>query len=227
MSFAVPTIRHLVPVVLLPLLAVIAGGCAAPGSDGPAQSASAQPPPIRAASFQSPDEAGAALAAAFAQLCLARFPERDDLAAGGAPQGTQLAPMPQEQVQRYLSEEPGRGWTYQTPAGDYVVTIEDPPYRTCAVRRMFTDVPRFNQPFQSVSRGWAAAEGRGQFHEGPPMQHARPDRRILGRTMLLPPAAGRPAEIFMEIATIYADGQVEVRFVRQIPDPALIGAIRT
>lgn len=210
--------RHLIPCIALRLsllapLPVVAS-CAAPDLPGG---------PTAADAAQVPEEASTGLALAFAQLCLARFPDRDDLAEGGMPPDTRLVLLSDEVAQRFLYTDPGRAWTYRTPYGEYVVTVQDPPYRACAVRKRFAGVPRrpglFKAAFRTVARAWAVSEGRDGFVEGVPFQRRRPDLRVLGQAMLLPAARGHPAEVFVEFATLFRDGQVEIRFVRRIPDP--------
>ena len=80
------------------------------------------------------DPAGVALVEAFGRFCLDRFPgaARVEDAAPG-----QTSALPPARVRDYLHDDPGRGWIYRADGGAYVVTIEDPPYHTCAIRREY------------------------------------------------------------------------------------------
>ena len=86
--------------------------------------AAAQASKVLIPSDATQDLAGSALVEAFALFCLDRFPDAarvEDAAPG------RMTAMPRAQVQRYLHADPGRGWTYRTDDGAYVLTIEDPP----------------------------------------------------------------------------------------------------
>lgn len=207
------------------LLALILLGCAAPaerreGASAATGTGRAIVVPASAAR-QQPDKAGTELVVVFIELCLGRFPDRADLAEGRMSRDTQLSPMTADQVRNYLKDDPGRGWTYQTGTGNYVVTVEDPPYKACAVRRTYATLPGYRLPYHLLVRDWAATERNTQFQDGPSIKQTRGNLMISGETMTLPASDSRPAEMFMEIGTLYPDGQVEVRLVRQIPDPAL------
>ena len=207
------------------LLVLALLGCAAPAARREVASAAAgtgQTIAIPAsATRQQPDNAGTELVVVFIELCLGRFPDRANLVEGRISQDTRLSPMPADQVRNYLKDDPGRGWIYQTETGNYVVTIEDPPYRACAVRRTYATLPGYRMPYHLLVRGWAATERHAQFQDGPSIKQPLGNLMISGETMTLPAFDGRPAEMFMEIGTFHTDGQIEVRLVRQIPDPAL------
>ena len=183
---------------------------------GPAHRVQAVKPPP-AGVEQGADAAGARLVALFSRFCLQRFPDQPDLAQGE----TAMTPMPPGMIQRYLHADPGRGWVNHED-GDTVVTIEDPPYHACAVRRMYPAAPRFDRAYQGTIMGWAESRNRGEF--GPPRtaRQQRPTMNIEATVQTLPAARGRPAENFMAFTTTYPSGNVEIRLVRQIPDPRLM-----
>ena len=154
------------------------------------------------------DPAGIALVEAFGRFCLDQFPQparMENVAPG------QVKPMPADQLRRYLHEDPGHGWYYTANGATYVVTVEDPPYHTCAVRSMYATPPRYRFPWLMRTQTWAAAANRGPFQEGPGQSANRDGMQIEARTRLLP---GPTPDMFMEFKTTYPDGRVEERLTR-------------
>jgi hypothetical protein len=70
----------------------------------------------------------------FKDLCLDRFPNDDAVRIFA--EGRHAQPMSAAEVRSYLRADPGHGWHLTTPLGLYAITIEEPPVRACAVRRM-------------------------------------------------------------------------------------------
>lgn len=70
----------------------------------------------------------------FSSFCIDKFP--DDAALAGWADAKKAQVMTPEQVQQFLHQDPGHGWNLQTQTGLYVITVEEPPYSACAVRRM-------------------------------------------------------------------------------------------
>ncbi len=83
------------------------------------------------------DQAEAAateMAQLYQRFCLNAFPDKGALQAElGAAQAT---PLPAAEVAAILHADHGKGWRVVTPGARYIVTVEDPPYNTCALRRM-------------------------------------------------------------------------------------------
>lgn len=160
--------------------------------------------------LQEQDPAGAALVDAFGRFCLDRFPgaQRVEDAAPG-----HVAALPPGRVRDYLHDDPGRGWSYTAAGGQYIVTIEDPPYHTCAVRRSYAAPPRYRLPWLLLTGTWAAAAGRGPF--GPAEQQTiRRDGLVIeaaGRTL-----PGNGGDVFLELRTAYPDGHVKERLARRV-----------
>ena len=120
-----------------------------------AQAATVFIPPDAA---QEQDPAGTALVEAFGLFCLDRFPgaARVEDAAPG-----RLVPLSPARTREYLHDDPGRGWLYRAADGEYVLTIEEPPFHTCAVRRAYARPPHYRLPWLLRTGMWAAAAGRG------------------------------------------------------------------
>ena len=102
----------------------------------PASPASAQVDTRQADTRQA--EAGLAdaadMAAIYRSFCLDNFP--NDAGLGTLAASRSAVPMIPAQLQQYLHVDTGHGWYLSTPFGRYAITIADPPYRGCAVRRM-------------------------------------------------------------------------------------------
>jgi len=88
-----------------------------------------QPPPNVSPAV--PDDELAALYTAF---CLQSFPDEAGLALLARQKGA-VALTPEE-VKAILHDDPGHGWQLRTAGGHYQISVEDPPYHTCAIRRM-------------------------------------------------------------------------------------------
>ena len=159
---------------------------------------------------QEQDPAGTALVEAFGRFCLDAFPGAarvEDIAPG------RLTPMTAAQVRSYLHDDPGHGWTYAADGGTYVLTIEDPPYHTCALRRAYQAPPRFRIPWLLTTQLWAASAGRGPFQDAKPETLRQNGLLIEGLARLLPGNGG--GDVFMDLKTTYPDGHVEQRLARR------------
>ena len=166
------------------------------------------------ASAQTSDP-GRELVDLFADMCFSRFPDDAALTEGAAKR--QLAAMSQDQVKRYLHSDPGHGWLLKTADGLYAITIEDPPYHACAVRRFYGTVPNFELPYQSQLSTWAAKNHIGPLTSFPPQSQVENGYSIHADMKGVTGPDGKPQQLFMEIVTTYTGGQIEVRLVRQIP----------
>lgn len=165
--------------------------------------------PIPGDALQEQDPAGTALVEAFGLFCLKGFPgaaRMEDAAPG------RLTPMTPAQVESYLHGDPGRGWTYAADGGTYVLTVEDPPYHTCAVRRSYATPPRYRLPWLLTTQLWAAAAGRGPFQDAKPEVMRQNGLLIEAVARLLP---GEGGDVFMELKTTYPDGHFEQRLARR------------
>ncbi len=117
------------------MLAVLAPGLAR------AQAGAVVIPPDAA---QEQDPAGTALVEAFGLFCLDCFPGAARVADAAPVRMQALSPL---RTRECLHDDPGCGWLYRAPGGEYVLTIEEPPYHTCAVRRSYARPPRYRLPW--------------------------------------------------------------------------------
>ncbi len=74
------------------------------------------------------------LAELFSAFCIQDFPDPAETEKFIRLKGARE--MSAKEVASYLHSDPGRGWYLKTPAALYAITLEEPPYHTCAIRRM-------------------------------------------------------------------------------------------
>ena len=91
----------------------------------------------------------------FKTVCLQAFPERR--AVDGAMGQLGALALAAREVREYLHDDPGRGWRLVRPEATYVVTIEEPPYRACAVRRMTPAGFPTREPFDAAVQRYGVA----------------------------------------------------------------------
>jgi hypothetical protein len=128
--------------------------------------------PSRAQTPAAPTPASPAvveMAAIFEAFCLKAFP--DDSAVSQLTKSPGYQALSSQAVAIYLHADPGHGWRFRTTIATYVLTIEDPPYRTCALRRMTGDGFPTAVPFVDAVRRHAAL--RGQVMQAIPAQQSR------------------------------------------------------
>jgi hypothetical protein len=102
----------------------------------------------------------------FAAVCLGKFP--DDAAVRQFAAEKQLAVMPDDIVRKLLGTDPGQGWFEDTARGRYVLTIEMPPYHTCAIRKADSAAPDFLTAFSLLLGIWAGTQSGASLKQSPP-----------------------------------------------------------
>lgn len=186
--------------------------------------------PAASADPAAQDEAAAReLALAYARICLAAFPDEAKLADQLA--RAKAVPLTEAEVRSLLHDDPGRGW--RLPGTPFTVTVESPPFRTCAIRRMTRDGLPTAKPYIEAVATYARQHG---MKEGAAQQASRrlpsgADTMLLG-TPLLRAGASQPSEVSIYVVTNYhgrldparwpdtAGGVgVEVRLAHQIVPP--------
>ena len=160
----------------------------------------------------------------FTSYCLAKFP--DDAGLSGQLEGDKRDPLTPAQVRGFLHDDPGQGWLIAGTESKYVLTLEQPPFHACALRR-YADHVLDGAPLIAAARAFAAAGGRKL---GPPQtsQHTMANGFISDAVLLqVLDGNDRPqGEAFMFFVTAYPavtgpDGTpskpfFDIRFVRQI-----------
>jgi hypothetical protein len=105
--------------------------------------------PVRAA-----EPAAAELVEIFAGLCLAKFPNDADVRQ--LAREMQFGVMPDERLRKLLGSDPGEGWIQNGVHGQYLLTVEFPPYHTCAIRVANAKAPDFLPALSQRIASWAA-----------------------------------------------------------------------
>jgi hypothetical protein len=152
----------------------------------------------------------------FAAVCLGKFP--DDAAVRQFAAEKQLAVMPDDIVRKLLGTDPGQGWFEDTARGRYVLTIEMPPYHTCAIRKADSAAPDFLTAFSLLLGIWAGTQSGASLKQSPPQNAEVRGSPIQVYQWVLDRGPGKPAETLMALVT-NATNRVEVRLVRQIKLP--------
>lgn len=75
----------------------------------------------------------------FFDICLDKFP--DDQAAAAKLTTLGFQPLSNEQTAKILKQDPGRGWAKDIAGTAFVVTIELPPFHSCAVHARLATEP--------------------------------------------------------------------------------------
>lgn len=105
----------------------------------------------------------------FAAVCLAKFPDDADVRHYASEK--QFDVMAEERLRRLLGTDPGTGWVQKGAFRQYLLTIEFPPYHTCAIRASNAKTPDFVPTFTERIGGWAASQ-MGARLKGPSRQTA-------------------------------------------------------
>ena len=166
----------------------------------------------------------------FDRLCLRLFPDNAALNAAAR----DYKRMTAAQVRQYLHDDPGWGWYLTTAMATYAITIEAPPYRACAVRRMTPSGFATLRPYLDAVEAYAATRRPAILR--PPIEQTgkTPDGADITAfaRQLYPRGATRPTEAFMMLMTDYhgtfrgdlaqdaAGGAgIEIRLVHQFVPP--------
>ena len=150
----------------------------------------------------------------FTDFCLKRFP--DDAAIETYVTGKGVTPMPEARLRNLLGTNPGIGWLLTAAFGEYQLTIEKPPYHTCAVRKQFPRAPDVRASYAARLQSWVATRPGANMSEQPPLSPTISG--IVSRAFIfeitLP--GGPPNETLMAIITPLNGGGAEVRLARAI-----------
>jgi hypothetical protein len=120
--------------------------------------------PVRAA-----EPATAELLDVFAAACLAKFPNDADVREYAKEK--QFDVMADERLHRLLGTDPGQGWIQNGVHRQYLLTIEFPPYHTCAIRAVNAKTEDFVPTFSERIVSWTASQA-GTSLKGPSQKTA-------------------------------------------------------
>ena len=152
----------------------------------------------------------------FARVCLEKFP--DDTAVRQFAAEKQLAVMLDDRLHRLLGTDPGEGWIHNTARGQYLLTVEMPPYHTCAIRKGDSAAPDFLANFSEVLAAWAAKQPLASLKQQPVQTTPVGGLPSQVYEWHLDRGPGKQAETLLAIVTSVTN-RVEVRLVRAINVP--------
>lgn len=164
--------------------------------------------PVRAV-----EPAAAELIDLFAGVCLGKFP--DDAAVRQFATEKRLAVMSDDIVRQLLGTDPGQGWSQETALGRYLLTIEMPPYHTCAIRKTDGAAPDFLAALSLLLATWAGTQSGASLKQLPPQNAEVGGSPTRIYQWVLDRGPGKPAERLMAFVTNVTN-RVVVRLVRQI-----------
>ena len=160
----------------------------------------------------------------FSSYCLKAFP--DDQALHKLAESDRLEALTQAQVKTMLHKENGVGWVVGGVSARYVLTVEEPPFHTCALRRA-SEQPLDGTPLMAAAKSFVEAGGHKLL---PPVGHARPmNQGVISNSLILQELDEKDqplpqAYMYFVVsypATPHDDGSMskpfyEIRFVRQL-----------
>jgi hypothetical protein len=201
---------------LTSLLALFLSASVVRAESDPSQS---QPPigwvPPPADATEADKKAAGELVGIFSGPCLGKFP--DDNAVESYTKEKNLTPMTVAEIRHLLGPDPGMGWIGQASSTRYLLTIEKPPYHTCAIRKMFTSPPRAVRSYYFLALAlWAVASKHGTVTEQPPQSLEIEGRPTQAYVYPLTDAGGTAREQFLLFVSDMSDGTYAIRLARQI-----------
>lgn len=156
---------------------------------------------------------GVELLDVFGEICLSRFP-KDDVIQKYMKEKAYPALTP-EQVKMFLKADPGIGWFHaRAGGGQYIITLEYPPFHACAVRARYNKMPDYKVGLSLFIGVWAANE-TVNMRELPPQAQTLGNQKIVARLFEVQRTT-KGAELIMAIETTYPNGSIEVRLARSM-----------
>lgn len=150
--------------------------------------------------------------ALFAAFCLDAFPDAAALDRVAA--SRKAVAMTPDELKALLRDDPGRGWLVRTQQALHGITVELPPYVTCAVRRMTPSGPSGAKNYMAAVNKYIAAKN-GKLINLPPQRSAQNGTDISVYAHGMVDADGLQRETFAVILT---------NFNFQAPEPWSVDA---
>jgi hypothetical protein len=148
----------------------------------------------------------------YEEFCLDRFPNPDAIQAGIA--AHHLSPATAAQATGALLGRAGSAWAVSSPKGHYLIAVEAPPHKGCAVTGQAADDEGIRAAFELSIETYTQAHEFGMLQR-PPRQTGQVAGRdatvqILGAT---PP--DRPRQAFVNMESRNPDGSTQLRLSRE------------
>lgn len=184
--------------------------------------------------FSLPETEVAAMSDLYRRICLDSFPA--PAATTAALASLAATPMSPAEVKAYLHDDTGHGYHLRQNGARYELTLEDPPYRTCALRRMTPIGPATSKPYIATLQAYAATHGMRLAAYQRQQQNTGGLQIVSFSYVLAPPGADTAHETSLLILTNYkglldlakwpeATGGlgVELRMAHQFTPPIPLG----
>ena len=126
------------------LLLLTASASASAQDQGAVEASALDAPPV-------PDE----FVRLFKSYCLAKFP--DDAALATQATEDKFEALTPEQIKSVLHDDPGQGWLIIGQDAKYILTVEQPPFHTCALRRQ-TAILFSGAPLMAAAKSFVDAK---------------------------------------------------------------------
>lgn len=160
----------------------------------------------------------------FSTYCLKSFP--DDAALLKQAAADKLEPLSPAQIRTMLHKDSGIGWVVPGVLAQYVLTVEAPPFHTCALRHA-SDHPLDGQPLIAAAKSFVETGGHKLM---PPVGHSQPmSQGLISNSLILQELDEKDQPLpqaYMYFVVSYParpreDGGMtrpfyEIRFVRQL-----------
>lgn len=219
-------------------MALTCFGCTPPGAVAVLHSKTERPPagaPAAAEPGMTTADA-TSMVGLYQRLCLQSFPKPAALAAALQPLDATELPAPE--VASYLHADPGRAWRLHVDGVRYVLTVENPPFHTCALRRMTVAGLSDDRLYAQAVRSYAQAHGLAIKHLPKRVLALSGNTELTAfASILAPPGAKTARETSLLLLTAYhghldrdkwpqnsGGSGVEVRMAHQIARPFRIDA---
>jgi hypothetical protein len=179
-----------------------------------AEKAPPPPAPDAPADVLTPgQEAAQEMLIIYEEFCLERFPSTDAVQAGIA--AHHLTKADAQQSTDALLGRAGSAWAVATPKGHYVIAIEAPPHKGCAITGPAADDEGIRAAFELAIEMYAQAHEYGMLQR-PALQTGQASGRPATIQILGAMPNGRPRQAFVNMETHTPDGSPKLRLSREL-----------
>jgi len=152
----------------------------------------------------------------YEEFCLNRFPRPDAIQAGIA--AHHLSPAGAPQSTDALLGRAGSTWSVVTPKGHYMIAIEAPPHKGCAVTGPASDDEGIHAAFELAVEMYAQAHEYGMLQR-PPRETGQAAGRPATIQIVGAMPTDRPREAFVNMESRNPDGSTQLRLSREFAPP--------
>jgi hypothetical protein len=179
-----------------------------------AEKAPPPPAPDAPADVLTPaQEAAQEMLMIYEEFCLERFPNGEAIQAGVT--AHHLSPATAAQTSDALLGRAGSAWAVNTPKGHYLIGIEAPPSKGCAVTGQASDDDGIHAAFELSVEMYTQAHEFGMLQR-PPRQTGHVGGRDATIQVIGATPSGRPRQAFVNMESHNPDGSAQLRLSREL-----------